>query len=219
MAVSPGGMPYPVPKKSALEDPPEVRTALYEKMWNEGSGLHLLYNVYTDLLTNKAANDTLAEFIRGKIKQIVKDPDTARKLLPDYLLGTKRQVIDCGYFESFNQDNVSLVDLREDPIEKISADGIVTKNGNHPLDVLVLATGFDAITGKLLKLNPIGRNGLDLSSAWKEKFYTYLGIAIPEFPNLFMIHGAAITMCIIQYAFGWGTSQRLDPRLHSIYAC
>lgn len=189
MEVSPGGMPYPLPTKSALDDPPEVRTALYEKMWNEGSGLHLMYNVYTDLLTNKDANDTLAEFIRGKIKEIVKDPETARKLLPDYLLGTKRQVIDCGYYETFNRDNVNLVDLREDPIEKFTANSVITKNGEHPIDILVLATGFDAITGKLLKLNPVGRNGLDLSTAWQEKFYTYLGVAIPGFPNLFMIHG------------------------------
>lgn len=189
MEVSPGGMPYKLPTRSALDDTPEVRSALYEKMWTEGSGLHILYNAYTDLLTNEAANETLAEFIRGKIKEVVKDEDTARKLMPDYLLGTKRQVIDCGYFESFNRDNVSLVDLREDPIEKITANTIVTKDGEHPIDVLVLATGFDAITGKLLKLNPVGRNGLDLTTAWKEKFYTYLGVAIPSFPNMFMIHG------------------------------
>ena len=189
MEVSPGGMPYPLPERSALDDSAEVRNALYEKMWTEGSGLHILYNAYTDLLTNKAANDTLAEFIRSKIKDIVKDPNTARKLMPDYLLGTKRQVIDSGYFECFNRDNVSLVDLREDPIQKITADGIETRDGSHAIDILVLATGFDAITGKLLKLNPIGRNGLDLSSAWQKKFYTYLGLSIPGFPNLFMIHG------------------------------
>lgn len=188
MAESPLGMPYPMSEKSALDDTPEDRNALYERLWEEG-GLHMLFNSYHDLLSNKAANDTLAEFIRGKIKQIVNDEDTARKLMPDYILGTKRQVIDCGYFESYNRDNVSLVDLREDPIEKITSDGIVTKEGEHPVDILVLATGFDAITGKLLKLNPVGRNGLDLSSAWKEKFYTYLGLTIPGFPNLFMIHG------------------------------
>lgn len=189
MEISPGGMPYPLPTRSALDDPPEVRTALYEKMWSEGSGLHILYNAYTDLLTNEAANETLAEFIRGKIEEVVKDKDTARKLMPDYLLGTKRQVIDCGYFESFNRDNVSLVDLREDPIQKITANSIVTKDGEHKIDILVLATGFDAITGKLLKLNPVGRDGLDLSTAWQEKFYTYLGVTIPGFPNMFMIHG------------------------------
>ena len=189
MEVSPGGMPYPLPEKSALDDPPEVRTALYEKMWNEGGGLHVLYNLYTDLLTNKEANDTLAEFIRGKINEIVKDKETARKLIPDYVLGTKRQVIDSGYFDAYNRENVSLVDLREDPIEKITANGIVTKEGEHPIDILVLATGFDAITGKILKLNPVGRDGLDLATAWQEKFYTYLGLSIPGFPNLFMVHG------------------------------
>ena len=82
-----------------------------------------------------------------------------------------------------------MVDLREDPIEKITTQSILTKDGEHPIDILVLATGCDAITGKLLTLNPIGRNGLDLATAWQEKFYTYLGLTIPGFPNLFMIHG------------------------------
>ncbi|MGR8948485.1 MAG: flavin-containing monooxygenase [Gammaproteobacteria bacterium] len=211
MEVTPGGMPYPLPTRSALDDSPEVRTALYEKMWNDGDGLHILYNAYTDLLTNKDANETLAEFIRGKIKEIVKDEDTARKLMPDYILGTKRQVIDCGYFECYNRDNVSLVDLREDPIEKITPTGIVTKDGEHPIDILVLATGFDAITGKLLKLNPVGRDGLDLSTAWKEKFYTYLGVTIPGFPNLFMVHGPQSPCVLFNMPLG---GERLGDWIH-----
>ena len=188
MAEGPVGMPYPMSEKSALDDSPEVRNAIYQELWDDG-GLQMLFNAYNDLLAVKESNDTLADFIRGKIKEIVKDPDIARKLMPDYILGTKRQVIDDGYFNTYNRDNVNLVDLREDPIEKFTADGVRTKDGEHPLDMLVLATGFDAITGKLLRLNPKGRGDVDLRTAWKDRFYTYLGIAIPGFPNLFMVHG------------------------------
>ena len=137
MAEGPVGMPYPMSEKSALDDPPEVRNAVYQKLWDDG-GLQMLFNAYDDLLAVKESNDTLADFIRGKIKEIVKDPDTAQKLMPDYILGTKRQVIDDGYFNTYNRDNVNLVDLREDPIEKFTADGVRTKDGEHPLDMLVL---------------------------------------------------------------------------------
>jgi len=201
MAVSPLGMPYPMSEKSALDDPPEVRNALYEELWQDG-GLHMLFNSYNDLLVNKEANDTLCEFIRGKIRSTVKDPATVEKLLPDYILATKRQAIDDGYFETYNRDNVTLVDLRDDPIERITADGIITKSGEHKLDMLVLATGYDAITGKLLRLNPTGRDGVDLASAWKERFYTYLGVTIPGFPNLFMVHGPQSPSVLYNMPYG-----------------
>ena len=188
MAVSSLGMPYPMSERSALEDTPEQRDALYERLWQEG-GLHMLFNSYFDLLANKEANDTLAEFVRGKIRHIVKDPETAAKLTPTYILGTKRQVIDDGYFETYNRDNVALVDLKTDPIDHITANSIVTESGEHPLDILVLATGFDAITGTLMRLNPRGRGGVDLEERWQERFNSYLGMMIPGFPNLFMVHG------------------------------
>jgi cation diffusion facilitator CzcD-associated flavoprotein CzcO len=201
MKVSPLGMPYPMSERSALDDSPEVRNALYETLWQDG-GLHMLFNSYNDLLTNKAANDTLCEFIRDKIRSIVKDPVTVKKLLPDYILATKRQAIDDGYFETYNKDHVDLVDLRDDPIVKITADGITTKNGEHPLDMLVLATGYDAITGKLLRLNPKGRGGLDLATAWDKRFFTYLGVAIPGFPNLFMVHGPQSPSVLYNMPYG-----------------
>ncbi|MDA0821452.1 MAG: NAD(P)/FAD-dependent oxidoreductase [Proteobacteria bacterium] len=201
MKVSPLGMPYPMSERSALDDSPEVRNALYETLWQDG-GLHMLFNSYNDLLTNKAANDTLCEFIREKIRSIVKDPETVKKLLPDYILATKRQAIDDGYFETYNEDHVDLVDLRDDPIVKITADGITTKNGEHPLDMLVLATGYDAITGKLLRLNPKGRGGLDLATAWDKRFFTYLGVAIPGFPNLFMVHGPQSPSVLYNMPYG-----------------
>ncbi len=201
MAVSPLGMPYPMSERSALDDSPEKRNQLYEALWQDG-GLHMLFNSYNDLLLNKAANDTLCEFIRGKIREIVKDPATVEKLLPDYILGTKRQAIDDGYFEAYNRDNVELVDLRSDPIEKITAHGITTKSGEHALDMLVLATGYDAITGKLLRLNPKGRGGVDLATAWSERFFTYLGVAIPGFPNLFMVHGPQSPSVLYNMPYG-----------------
>lgn len=201
MSVCPIGMPYPLSQRSALDDSPEKRDQVYEALWQDG-GLQMLFNSYNDLLINKASNDTLAEFIRGKIRKIVKDPATAAKLLPDYILGTKRQAIDDGYFASFNRDNVALVDLRSDPIETITAHGIKTKSGEHALDMLVLATGYDAITGKLTRLNPKGRGGVDLVTAWNKRFFTYLGVAIPGFPNFFMVHGPQSPSVLYNMPYG-----------------
>jgi len=109
--------------------------------------------------------------------------------MPDYYVGTKRQILDNGYYETFNRDNVTLVDLREDPILKITPEGVRTAKGEHRLDMLVLATGFDAISGALLRLNPRGRGGITLKEKWRERFDSYLGVTIAGFPNFFMIHG------------------------------
>ena len=109
--------------------------------------------------------------------------------MPDYYLGTKRQILDDGYYETFNRDNVSLVDLREDPIQEVTQTSVRTTMGDHPLDMIVLATGFDAISGTLLRLNPKGRGGVSLKDKWSSRFTTYLGMAIADFPNLFLIHG------------------------------
>jgi cation diffusion facilitator CzcD-associated flavoprotein CzcO len=182
------GMPFEMSTRLACEDTPEQRQVLYEELWQKG-GFHLLFSSYADLLTNKEANRTLADFVRGKIREVVRDPKTAAKLMPDYYLGTKRQLLDNGYYETFNRDNVTLVDLREDPIQEITPTGVRTATGEHPLDMLVLATGFDAITGTLLRLNPKGRGGVSLKEKWSTRFDTYLGIMIADFPNLFMIHG------------------------------
>ncbi len=182
------GMPFEMSQRLACEDTPEQRLALYEDLWQKG-GFHLLFSSYADLLTNKEANRTLAEFVRGKIREVVRDPKTAEKLMPDYYLGTKRQLLDNGYYETFNRNNVTLVDLREDPIQEITPTGVRTTTGNHSLDMLVLATGFDAITGTLLRLNPKGRDGVSLQEKWRARFDTYLGMMIADFPNLFMIHG------------------------------
>jgi cyclohexanone monooxygenase len=188
MKASPGGALFELSDRSALDDLPKQRQAVYEALWQKG-GLGLLFSSYRDLVTDKEANRTVADFLRGKIREIVSDPETAEKLMPNYYVGTKRPLLDNGYFETFNRDNVTLVDLREDPILKITPQGVRTARGEHPLDMLVLATGFDAISGALLRLNPKGRGGISLKEKWSTRFDTYLGVAIAGFPNLLMIHG------------------------------
>ena len=188
MRMNYGGAPFPINQRTASEDTPAERQALFEKLWEEGT-LNFLTGNYVDLLTSKETNDMVAEFVRGKIREIVRDPDTVEKLMPDYYLGTKRPILDLGYFETFNRDNVALVDLRRDPIERITPSGVHTATGEHPLDMLVLATGFDAISGAFLRLNPRGRDGISLREKWRDRFHNYLGVTIAGFPNLFMIHG------------------------------
>jgi len=188
MDASPLGMPLKISQRLAAEDTPEQRQALYEALWQKG-GLDLLFGSYADIITNKEANRTLADFVRGKIREIVRDPQTAEKLLPDYYVGTKRQLLDNGYYETFNRDNVTLIDLRHDPIQTVTATGIRTATGEHSLDMIVLATGFDAVTGALVRLNPQGRGGVRLAEKWRTHFDTYLGLGISGFPNLFTIHG------------------------------
>ena len=183
-----GGSPFPTTKLRAQDATAEERQARYEEMWAEG-GMQLLINSYRGVLTKEALNEEVSEFVRGKIRETVKDPETARKLLPDYFIGTKRMILDNGYFETYNRPNVSLVDLREDPIETFTATSIRTRAGDHPIDMLVLATGFDAVSGSMLAINPKGRGGVSLKEKWADRFETYLGTAIADFPNLFMVHG------------------------------
>ncbi len=184
-----GGFPCdPNPDRSALDDTPEEREALYEELWQQGSFKFFLA-VYFDIAVSEESNKTLADFVRGKIREIVHDPATAEKLMPDHFVMTKRPILEDGYFEAFNRDNVTLIDLREDPIERFTATGVVTESGEHPIDMLVLATGFDAISGSMLRLNPKGRGGLSLKERWSERFHNYLGLAVSGFPNMFMIHG------------------------------
>jgi len=185
-----GGFPYAPSEKSALEVTPEEREATYEQLWSEEGGFKFIYGSYNDLLTNEAANDTAAEFIRNKIRSIVHDPEVAEKLAPKgYPYGTKRPPIDTHYFETFNRDNVTLVDIREAPITEITPTGIRTEGGEYPLDIIVFATGFDAMTGSLLKIDMRGRGGLTLKEKWEGGPLTYLGLQVAGFPNLFVITG------------------------------
>ena len=172
----------------ALDATPEERAALYEAAWERG-GLQFRAT-FQDLITDKAANDTAAEFIKAKIRSIVKDPEIARKLSDiDHPFAAKRPPIDTNYFETYNRDNVSLVDVRATPIDSIAPGGIKTGQADYPLDIIVFATGFDAMTGPLFKLNIAGRDGLALRDAWHAGPRSYLGLQVSGFPNLFTITG------------------------------
>ena len=182
------GHPFDIPERSALAVSADERRAIYEAAWERG-GLRFRAT-FNDLLTNRDANETASEFIRDKIRSIVKDPQTAGKLIPrDHLYGTKRPPIDTGYFETFNRANVALVDLKAEPVERIVEEGIRTTAGTYALDVIVFATGFDALTGPLFGLNLHGRGGIALKDVWADGPRTYLGLQTPGFPNLFTITG------------------------------
>ncbi len=183
-----GGWPFATKRRQAGDYTAEQRRAVYEELWQEG-GIHLAINSYTGVLSDKALNEEVSDFVRQKICAIVDDPETAEKLLPDYYFGTKRLILDNGYFETYNRRNVSLVDLRRDPIQAFTANSVQTRDGEYPIDMLVLATGFDAVSGSMRNLNPKGRGGLALERKWHERFDNYLGTTISGFPNLFMIHG------------------------------
>ncbi|MGI4939783.1 MAG: flavin-containing monooxygenase [Janthinobacterium lividum] len=188
MRTTPNGHPFTVADRSVFDVSAEERQALYEAAWQEG-GLRFRAT-FRDILVDKAANDTAAAFIAAKIRAVVHDPATAAVLTAfDHPYATKRPPIDTGYFESFNRDNVSLVDLRAEPIERITAGGLRTARAEYPLDVIVFATGFDAMTGPLLRLNLRGRDGRTLAEAWADGPRSYLGLQVAGFPNLFTITG------------------------------
>ena len=182
------GHPWPIVDRSALETSPEERQALYEAAWETG-GLRFRAT-FRDLVVDKAANDTAAAFLRRKIREIVKDPATAAKLADiDHPYAAKRPPIVTDYFETFNRDNVKLVDIRADPIERITPRGIRTRDAEYPLDIIVFATGFDGMTGSLLRMDIRGRDGLSLAKAWAAGPRNYLGLQVAGFPNLFTVTG------------------------------
>lgn len=201
MHQNPGGMPFDFHSRNALDDTEEQRLANYEGLWERG-GFEIMSQNYGDITTNEEANRTFADFVRGKIREIVKDPETARKLMPDYFINTKRPVLDNGYYETYNRNNVTLIDLREEAIEKFTATGVRTTQGHYSLDLLILATGFDAISGSLLRLNPKGKDELSLKAKWQDRFHNYLGLTIAGFPNLFVIHGPGSPGVFYNMPFG-----------------
>ncbi|MCU1502557.1 MAG: cyclohexanone monooxygenase [Ilumatobacteraceae bacterium] len=183
------GVPNELPERSALEVDAEDRSKRYEDGWEAGSLVGMLL-AYNDLLVDKAANDTAAEFVRQKIKSIVKDPAVAELLAPkNHPLGTKRPCLDTGYYDTFNRDNVRLVDVLASPIAEIMPHGLRTVDEDFEFDALVFATGFDAMTGPLLGPDIRGRHGVSLREKWAAGPRTYLGLASEGFPNLFMITG------------------------------
>jgi cation diffusion facilitator CzcD-associated flavoprotein CzcO len=175
------------PEHATMEVTPEEREARFEERWAHG-GLPFL-GAFTDLLLDPEANEQAAEFVRERIRRIVKDPAVAERLCPTQVIGCKRLCVDTGYYETFNRDNVLLVDLNETPIERITPTGIQTTAGEHTFDAIIFATGFDAMTGALLRVDIRGKDGLPLKEAWAAGPRTYLGLGVHGFPNLFTITG------------------------------
>ena len=186
--VSGFGVPVADPTKSALEVSEQERNATLEEAWNAGA-LTSLLTCYTDTSTSQQANDLIREFIHGKIRELVKDPQTAADLCPQYPVGTKRPCLDTGYYDTYNRDNVHLVNLRRTPLAAVTERGIRTSEREYEFDAIVYATGFDAMTGALTRVDIRGRDGASLQDEWQAGPRTYLGIASAGFPNLFMITG------------------------------
>ncbi|WP_028938262.1 flavin-containing monooxygenase [Pseudonocardia spinosispora] len=183
------GAPYEMPEPSALAASPENRRERYDRLWAEG-GFRMVVSSYGDLLTDERANETAAEYIREKIRERVTDPVIAELLCPDdHPYGSKRAALETDYYLTFNRDNVDLVDVRSAPIQEVTATGVRTSEGEYPVDTIVLATGFDAVTGPLVNLGLVGRDGATLAQRWADGPKTYLGISVSGFPNLFTITG------------------------------
>ena len=186
---SAGGFPIDRDERSALEVTEAERLESFEAGWAEG-GIRFLGTSFKDISMDRRANDTMSEFIRNKIREMVKDPETVEKLLPtDHPFGSKRPLIDTNYFDTYNRENVELIDIRHSPIQEITPKGIRTEDQEFEFDMIVFATGFDAMTGTYFKMDIRGRNGLSLKEKWSEGPKTYLGLQTVGFPNMFMITG------------------------------
>jgi len=181
------GSRYQVPDRPSLSATPEERRAAFDEAWARGGlGFQRAFN---DIMLNSQANEIAKGYMHERIRGIVKDPATAELLCPTQVLGCKRMCVDSGYFETFNLPHVKLVDIRPTGIEAVTPTGVRAAGQHFDLDVIVYATGFDAMTGSLLKIDIRGRDGLALEEAWSAGPRTYLGLNVAGFPNLFTISG------------------------------
>jgi cation diffusion facilitator CzcD-associated flavoprotein CzcO len=186
---SPTGFLHHAHDRATFDDPIEERWTFFEKMWNS-PGFSKLISNYTDLVFNKAANAEWREFISEKIRRIVKDPETAEKLIPkDHRFAEKRPPFVTGYYETYNNPNVALVDLKQTPMVRVTKRGIETTDGVRELDIIVWATGFDFGTGALMRMGIRGRHGRKLEDHWADGPGTFLGLQSAGFPNLFFPGG------------------------------
>ena len=195
------GTLYEFSDKGAMDVSPAERTAEYQRRWDKG-GVNFVH-AFNDLMVNQTSNDTIAEFVRARIRATVRDPAVAEDLCPnDHPLGTKRICVDIGYFETFNRPNVRLVNLKRTPIERFTAHGVRSSQEEFPLDALVCATGYDALTGAVLNVDIIGRDGRSLRDKWAQGPRTLLGLMSAGFPNLFIITGACSPSVLVNMIVG-----------------
>ncbi|MDV6212699.1 NAD(P)/FAD-dependent oxidoreductase [Rhodococcus erythropolis] len=184
-----GGIPFWNVLPSALAVTPAERRRVFDECWAEG-GFRFSVGTFQDILIDATANETIAEYVREKIRERVTDPRIADLLTPnDHAYGTKRPPCETNYYETFNRTNVTLVDVSATPILSVTADGIRTAADNYDVDIIVLATGFDAMTGPLLDMGIVGKEGRTLHDKWADGPHTYLGLAVEGFPNLFLVTG------------------------------
>jgi cation diffusion facilitator CzcD-associated flavoprotein CzcO len=203
------GYPFDPIRRRTSSVPLSERLEIFEELWAAG-GLRFFLGGFIDMMSDPEANEFASEFIRNKIREVVDDPATAEILCPsDHRYGAKRPPIDTDYYSTFNRDNVHLVDVHEEPIEAITAGGVRTAKREYGCDVIVLATGFDAVTGALLRIDVRGLDGTRLADAWAEGARAFLGLQVAGFPNLFIITGPgspSITMNVpvaIEYHVEW----------------
>ena len=200
-AATKAGMIYASNRVPAMSVSAEERAETFAKFWKLG-GFTFMQS-FSDLSTNRAANETAVEFFHDQIGAVVRDPATAEALKPrDHVLGMRRICTDNGFYDAFNRDNVTLVDVKTDPIEQVTANGIKTRAHQYDLDVLVLATGFEAMTGALFKIDIRGRDGVLLRDAWRDGPVTYLGLQVAGFPNLFTLTGPHSPSTMVSLVLG-----------------
>jgi cyclohexanone monooxygenase len=185
---SPAALPVAPPAIGISDVDDEGRNVILEGAWEVGGNAMQL--TFTNLLVDEATNNVVSGFIRSKIRTVVKDREVAELLCPtDYPFGAKRVCKDTNYYETFNRSNVTLVDLRAEPLVGLSPSGLRTAGAHYQLDSIIFATGFDAFTGALLRMDILGRDGLRLAEVWSEGPKTYLGLMVSGFPNLFVVTG------------------------------
>ena len=188
MRLNPTGGTRPVTSRPYFSLPPEQRQKTMEQAWDNGG--HTFLGSFSDLLVNQNANDQVADFVRGKIAQTVEDPETAQALMPrGYPVFARRPCLDTGYYETYNQSNVHLKDCLKDPILEITPKGIRTEAGEVELDLIIFATGYDALTGALMAFDVQGRDGRTMTEKWQGGAQSYLGLMVEGFPNMFLTCG------------------------------
>ena len=185
---SDAGIPFPAPTVSAFDVDEAQRLRMYEAGWQRG-GINSLSYAFTDYFTNPDANATAAEFTRQKIRALVRDPQIAELLCPRQHIGTKRTCVDIGYYETYNRDNVELIDAQRTPISEITRRSILAGEAEYEVDAIVCAIGFDAITGAMLHVDIRGSGGVRIADHWSDGPRAYLGLCSAGFPNMFMVTG------------------------------